>query len=148
MRQKILIYLIAILSISVIITTNSFSKNNTVCFDSHCFEVELAITQTERSNGLMYRNHLDQNKGMLFIFPNEDNHSFWMKNTLIALDVIWVNKKKEVVFINKNSRPCTNNSCFTIEPNTPAKYVLEINANTCDKIGLKVGDKLDFSFCL
>ena len=54
----------------------------------------------------MFRESLNENSGMLFIFPKEDFHNFWMKNTLIPLDIIWINSAKEIVFIENNAQPC------------------------------------------
>ncbi len=96
----------------------------------------------------MFREKLDLDKGMLFIFEEEGEYSFWMKNTLIPLDIIWINKAKEVVFISGNTQPCQEEySCSSINPGKNAKYVLEINAGIAEKIGLKVGDKITI-FCL
>lgn len=122
---------------------NKNTKINRVCLDD-CFYVELAETQEERSKGLMYRESLDQDKGMLFIFDQEKEHSFWMKNTLIPLDIIWINKDKEVVDIEKNVQPCVQEECEIFKPNDKAKYVLELNAGESDKTNIKIGDTLIF----
>jgi uncharacterized membrane protein (UPF0127 family) len=94
----------------------------------------------------MFRGKLDLNKGMFFIFENEGEYSFWMKNTLINLDIIWINKDKEVVFISKNTQPCSSDSCLTFNSDKKAQYVLELNGGVTDKIGLNVGDKVIFNF--
>lgn len=107
------------------------------------FDVELAESAIQQARGLMLRKSLGENKGMLFIFGNEGIHSFWMKNTFIPLDMIWINQNKEVVFIKENAQPCSENfSCPSINPNKNAKYVLEINGGMAEKIGLKIGDKI------
>ena len=67
-----------------------------------------------------------------------------MKNTLIPLDIIWINANNEVVFISENTIPCEKDFCPSIEPVREAKYVLEINGGLVEKIGLKIGDKLEF----
>lgn len=127
----------------LIAPTNSSSK---VCFKNNCFFVELAKTDTEREKGLMYRNKLDENKGMLFIFGKEDIYSFWMKNTLIPLDMIWIDSNSKVVFISKNTKPCRSLICPTINPGVKAQYVLEINAGMAEKIGLEVGSVLSITY--
>lgn len=120
-------------------------KGNKVCFKDNCFYVELAVTPQQRAQGLMFRRHLDYNRGMLFIFENEGRYSFWMKNTFIPLDIIWLNKDKEVVFIEENAQPCKENFlCPTIRPKAEAKYVLELNAGVVNDIGLEVGDRVSF----
>lgn len=122
--------------------SNETDSQSRVCFKEHCFSVELAITQHEQTQGLMFRRHMDADKGMLFIFQDEDIYNFWMMNTLLPLDIIWIDSDKEVVFINKNSHPCRPSYCPSINPGKKAKYVLEINAGITDMIGLKQGDKL------
>jgi len=114
-----------------------------VCFEEHCFQVELAKTETERSKGLMYRENLDKDKGMLFIFEKEGIYPFWMKNTLIPLDIIWIDGNDKIVFISQNVQPCKSLICPTVMPPVAAKYVLELNAGTCQDINLRVGDFLD-----
>ena len=116
----------------------------TVCFEGHCFGVELAQTVDQRAKGLMFRKRLDPDKGMLFVYETEGEYSFWMKNTLIPLDIIWINKDKQVAFIGKDIQPCKSERCPSLSPNVRAKYVLELNAGITEKIGLGVGDKLEF----
>ena len=118
-------------------------KEKSVCFAENCFFVEIADTPEKKSQGLMYREKLAENRGMLFIFDKEGNYSFWMKNTLIPLDIIWLNENKEVVFIKNNAQPCQN-ECPAIKPDAEAKYVLEINSGLANKINLNLGDKLIF----
>ena len=113
-----------------------------VCFNNSCFSVELSQTQEERSFGLMGRESLDQNRGMLFIFAQEGNYGFWMKDTLIPLDIIWINSANYAVYIARDVQPCKADFCPTITPEESAKYVLEVNAGVSDNIGLQVGDKL------
>ena len=142
------VFLSVILFLIFIIIFFSFHPKNQsqVCFKDNCFTVESAITAQERTQGLMFREKLDSDKGMLFIFENEREYSFWMKNILIHLDIIWINKDKEVVFISKNAQPCKSDSCPTINPDKKAQYVLELNGGITDKIGLEVGDKIVFGF--
>jgi len=113
-----------------------------VCIKGNCFQVELAITNAQREKGLMHRKELDKNKGMLFVFDKEGIYPFWMKNTLIPLDIIWIDSNSKVVFISQNVQPCKSLICPSILPAGPAKYVLEINAGKVKEIGLEVGDEL------
>jgi len=136
----ILIYLFFQFS-GIILAPNILKlSNGEVCFKNNCFQVEIVKTELERGKGLMYRENLDKNKGMLFIFNKEGIYSFWMKNTLIPLDIIWINANGEVVFINKNTQPCKSLLCPSIIPSARAIYVLEVNAGICQEIGLKIGD--------
>jgi len=121
------------------------NPNNTiVCFKENCFSVEIAMSQRERTEGLMFRKSLEQDKGMLFVFDKDGEYSFWMKNTLIPLDIIWMNGNKEAVFISRNSQPCNTGDCLSIRPGVEARYVLELNAGTADNIGLLLGEKAVF----
>ena len=130
---------------------NESSANNSgneslskVCFGAKCLYVELAVTPEERSRGLMFREHLDPDKGMLFIYPDEGVHSFWMKNTLIPLDMVWINGNREVISISKDVQPCQTSQCPQIGPGEKVQYVLELNGGTSDEIGLALGDKITF----
>lgn len=149
MKKKFLptVFLLLILFLTfIIILFYSHLKNqNQVCFKNNCFTVELAITAQEQARGLMFREKLAPDKGMLFIFKDEGEHSFWMKNTLMPLDIIWINKDKEAVYISENIQPCKLDYCPAIKPDKKAQYVLELNGGTVDKIGLEVGDKIIFN---
>ena len=113
-----------------------------ICFGQKCFQVELAQTPEQREYGLMNRSYLDANAGMLFIFDKQGIYPFWMKNTLIPLDIIWIDNSGKVVFIKENAQPCTNFLCPNIIPTSSAKYVLELNAGICNETGIKLGDQL------
>ncbi|MBU1164392.1 DUF192 domain-containing protein [Patescibacteria group bacterium] len=115
-----------------------------VCLKNYCFYVELAQTSEERSQGLMYRTELGQNKGMLFVYPDEAIRSFWMKNTKIPLDIIFIDNNKRVVSISKDTQPCIEDPCPSYKSADKAQYVLEINGGMSDQIGLKVGSILQF----
>jgi len=145
MKRYLFVFLILIIfTFAIISIIKNNSKESKVCVNNHCFSVELSETQKQRSQGLMYKESLDQDKGMLFIFDQEKKHSFWMKNTLIPLDIIWINKDKEVVDIKKNVQPCVQEECKIFKPSNKAKYVLELNAGQSDKTNIKIGDRLIF----
>jgi len=121
------------------------NKNKRVCFKDACFEVELAKNEEERAKGLMFRKELEENKGMLFVFEKEEIYPFWMKNTFLPLDIIWIDKNFRVVYISKNTLPCGQDpSCQSINPGKNAKYVLEIKGGMAEKIGLKTGERIVF----
>lgn len=104
-------------------------------------EIEIAETEYETQTGLMYRKSMQQNRGMLFIFPNETRKSFYMKNTEFPLDIIYINSGLKVVSIQKNTKPLDQSS---IPSQVPAKYALEVNAGLSDQWGLKAGDVISF----
>ncbi len=118
---------------------NSDDKGTDVCFPEACVNVELADSSEKRSMGLMFRENLGENEGMLFIFENEGTHSFWMKNTLIPLDIIWVNGNMEIVHI-EYAVPCITQSCPSYRPAKSAKYVVEVNAGFTNEKGIEIGD--------
>lgn len=109
-------------------------------------EVELALNDEERAHGLMERSELKQNTGMLFVFPIASNWSFWMKNTLISLDIIWLDQKKTIVYFLDNVQPCYTPNCpmFTPPKRIEAQYVLEIGAGERRRLNLTLGQRLHF----
>lgn len=123
------------------------NQKQQVCINSNCFNVEIARTEAERERGLMWRKSLAEDAGMFFIFEKEDFYPFWMKNTLIPLDIIWINVNNEIVYIAKNAPPCPEN-CKSYIPTEKAKYVLEINGGLSDKFGVKTLDKVSGSAIL
>ncbi|GJH40802.1 hypothetical protein RCZ04_13520 [Capnocytophaga sp. HP1101] len=103
-------------------------------------DVEFAKNDMERALGLMYRSSMDENQGMWFIFPEEAPRSFYMRNTEIPLDIIYLDKDKKVVSIAKNARPYDETS---LPSEKPAMYVLEINGGLSDKWGIEKGDRME-----
>ncbi len=113
------------------------SKTSKVCFDSVCFDVETASSPLERTKGLMFQSSLEETQGMLFIFPESGLHSFWMKNTPLSLDIIWIDKDFKIVHTESSTTP---NSETKLTPLKEAKYVLEINAGLTEKYNIKIRD--------
>jgi uncharacterized membrane protein (UPF0127 family) len=104
-------------------------------------DLEIADDEYQRQLGLMNRKEMMENQGMLFIFPRQDWLSFWMRNTFISLDMIFVDENKKIVTIHKNTRILSDTSY----PSTkPARYVVEVIAGFTDKYNIKVGDKIDW----
>jgi len=102
-------------------------------------DIEIADDDEQRMTGLMFRDKMEENQGMLFIFPNESPQSFWMKNTMIPLDMIFINSKMEIVKIHKNTTPYSEQTYSSIKP---SQYVVEVNAGYTDKFGIKEGYKI------
>ncbi len=144
MKTKNKFFLSILIIIILLIAIFIYTQTNKICFNKNCFKVELAQTNEELSNGLMFRESLNKNSGMLFIFPEENFYKFWMKNTLIPLDIIWINSDKEIVFIKHNAQPCQEDNCEIFISNEKALYVFEINSGISEKIGLEVGDEIEF----
>jgi uncharacterized protein len=104
--------------------------------------VEVANTNSQREVGLMYRKHLDDNAGMIFVFPDEAPRNFWMHNTEIPLDMIFAEGSGRVTGIVANAQPFSD-KLLGVEGSS--QYVLEVNGGFCAKNGIKPGDRLDFS---
>lgn len=104
--------------------------------------VELARTPGQRQFGLMYREHLDENAGMLFIFPSAAIEKFWMKHTEIPLDMIFAGPSGIVVGIVARATPYSEKP---VGPDAPAQYVLEVNGGFCARHGVRDGDKMNFA---
>ncbi len=104
-------------------------------------DIEIADNEYETQTGLMYRTKLETNQGMLFIFPDVDFRSFYMKNTKIPLDIIYIDEAKTIVSVQKNAKPFDETS---LPSDAPAKYVLEINGGLSDAWQLSVGDRISF----
>lgn len=105
--------------------------------------VDIADDPGERERGLMFRKQMEWNNGMLFAFDEENVRTFWMKNTYIPLDMIFVNKDHEIIDIQEGVGPCSQiNNCPTYSSAKPAQYVLEVNAGFVTKNGIEIGDRL------
>lgn len=115
-----------------------------VCFADHCIKAEVARTQEERARGLQLRASLGTDEGMLFVFPSSRLQGFWMKDTLIALDMIWMDEHKRIVTILNNVLPCETEQCPAYLPDRDAQFVLEVNAGVASEMGIKVGDQAVF----
>jgi uncharacterized membrane protein (UPF0127 family) len=103
------------------------------------FDIEIAETQAERARGLMFRRNMLPERGMLFYFDYPAKQSFWMRNTYIPLDIIYIDEQLRVVSIQKNCRILND----TPLPSTgPAQYVLEINGGLSDKLGIQPGTRV------
>ena len=106
---------------------------------SWTFQVDLAVTPAQRSRGLMFRETLAEDEGMLFLFAREAPRSFWMKNTYLPLDIIFLDRRGVIVSIAADARPLDETS---IPSGLPAAGVLEVLAGTARQLGLEPGDRV------
>jgi len=105
------------------------------------FTVEIADTPSKREMGLQYRRDLAADRGMIFLFPAESQQSFWMKNTPLPLDMIFINRERKIVGIVEQTAP------FSLDPRSvgaPSQYVLEINGGLAKRHAIKAGDAVRF----
>ncbi len=121
------------------LSESPYSSIPKVCFGERCVIVEVVSTPEERAQGLMYRQVLSGNAGMLFVFESEGAHGFWMKNTRIPLDGIWMDSQGKIVDIITMS-PCEKDPCKVYAPVQNAFYVLEVNAGLAKTWNIQRGD--------
>jgi uncharacterized protein len=108
----------------------------------HRLSIEIAANSEERQQGLMWRKSMANDQGMLFIFEYPEIQGFWMRNTYIPLDIIYISDRLEIVSIQKNCPPLNDRS---LPSGKPAQYVMEINAGLCDKLGIQPGNKVGWA---
>jgi uncharacterized membrane protein (UPF0127 family) len=158
MKNDILMLLgliIAIVVLLILAKTYSFIPqfrtslplSTSVNMSGATFKVEVANTAEKRSKGLSGKDSLAENTGMLFVFDKQDKYQFWMKNTKIALDIVWISEDKKIVDFYQNAQPEPNIPDSQLKKYAPSQqvlYVLEINANSIEKYGIHIGDKVDF----
>jgi uncharacterized membrane protein (UPF0127 family) len=118
----------------------------TTTINSSRIQLEVATTPEQQATGLMFRTSLEPDRGMLFVFQPPRPTSFWMKNTLIALDMIFL-YQDEVVAVIADVPPCQSDPCPTYGPgNTLVDSVLELPAGRASELGIQVGDRLEIEF--
>jgi uncharacterized protein len=104
-------------------------------------DIEIADNDAKREVGLMGRPVMEERQGMLFIFDQEYNGAFWMRNTILSLDIIFINQQGVIITIHKNTKPFSDD---TYAPTGTAWFVLEVNAGFTDKYGVKEGDRMSW----
>ncbi|MDD4014600.1 MAG: DUF192 domain-containing protein [Petrimonas sp.] len=126
----------------------SFNKQGTLAFLSaqnndtlSVIDIEVADNNQRRARGLMYRKSLPADAGMLFVFDEEEIQGFWMKNTYIPLDMLFVNADNEIITIHTNTAPLKE---WNYASTRPALYVVEVNAGYCAQKQITEGDKIIF----
>lgn len=105
--------------------------------------VECAATEEQRNRGLMFRSRLGDDEGMLFVFREESTPSFWMKNTFVALDLLFLDKDGRVVDLAEGLRPCTGDPCPVYSPSARSRYALEVASGTARRHGISRGDRIE-----
>lgn len=142
-----IIFITAALALSVFsVIIQAEEKNAIVCFSGrHCIYAEIRATPEERALGLMFRESLDEDKGMLFVFETAEEYSFWMKNMKMPIDIIFLNENKEIVKIFENVPPCSGEPCELYPSPLPALYVVETKAGYSSRHSLKERDLASFN---
>lgn len=119
---------------------NGTLKSGTVSFvNDYKLYVEIADTEDLRAYGLMQRASLDENAGMLFVYPDQEIRGVWMKNTLLALDILFLSESGQIVSMLRNLQPCRQTPCSIYNSQYKARYMLEVNAGFIDQHDIKIG---------
>lgn len=119
-------------------------EHRPVCIRGVCFEAEIAVTEAERARGLMHRDALPRDRGMLFVFPEVGQHRFWMKNTRIELDIVFIGPDRRIVGISHRVQPCREDPCETYGPAGEVAYALEIAGGLAREKSFAAGDLVEF----
>jgi uncharacterized protein len=126
------------------LTSSNSVTERTIQVKGNTVRVTIADTQKKTSRGLSGRKGLGPDEGMLFVFPYEDIHAFWMKDMLFSIDILWLDKNGKIVYLKESVSPETFPATFA--PETPAKYVLEVQAGYSAKHGVRTGDVIEVAY--
>lgn len=147
MRKFLYLFIIGWLSFSSLNANEIKFKKSLIVIKTqnseYIFNVEVAETALERSRGLMYREQLKQNEGMLFIYPEKQIIKMWMKNTFIPLDMIFIDENGKIIKIIKMTSP---KDLTPIGPEVKLKSVLEINGGLTSYLNINIGDKIIYPY--
>ena len=133
------------LFLSLLVSGCGNAQDHWVELEGHRFQVEIADDDMERARGLMFRESMDENRGMLFIHDDQQPLAYWMKNTKIPLDILYFDTERHLVSQQRDVPPCSlGNRCPPYPSREAAIYVLELNAGQAAKLELKDGAALTF----
>ena len=128
--------------VALFLCTSCSSAEPEVELKGERFDVELATTPQEQQLGLMFRDNMADDHGMLFVFPDSAPRRFWMKNTRIPLDIFYFDENLRLVSVADDAKPCRVAQCPSYPSAGPARYVLELNAGKAAELAVKPGDEL------
>jgi uncharacterized membrane protein (UPF0127 family) len=132
-----------LLAIALFACSSCVAREPYVVLKGQRFTVELAETSEKQALGLMFRDSMAEDHGMLFLFPGESMRSFWMKNTRIPLDILYFDSDLALVSLAADARPCRSARCPSYPSEGPAQYVLELNSGKAAELGVRPGDVLE-----
>lgn len=116
----------------------------TAYLNGETYQLEVAASREAKRQGLMNRAHLEQDQGMIFVYTEEEIRSFWMKDTLISLDMIFLDHNREIVYIEEKVPPCQEDPCSSYTSQYPSQYVIELKAGEVEKIDLSQGQRVSW----
>lgn len=139
-------FVILLVAIAAVVHGEEFSPSTVPLTlpDGKTLQVEVARTEEKRALGLMFRTALSEDHGMLFIFEQPGLHRFWMKNTLIPLDMVWMDDRKRIIHIEYQVPPCKLDPCAVYGPSADSLYVLEVISGVASREKLRPGQTLTF----
>jgi uncharacterized membrane protein (UPF0127 family) len=140
--NRVVVFLVFLVACSQV---PQISNEPFVEFNDSKFFVKLADEPSEWQSGLMFVENMPKNEGMLFIFNDSSPRTFWMKNTLIPLDMIFIDENFAVVDVKENVPPCESDPCQTYPSEVPSKFVLELNAGSVKENNIFVGSIMRMS---
>lgn len=135
-----------VLGLSAATTGCATKSDQWVELNGKRYFVEIADTDAERAQGLMFREEMAEDRGMFFVHPTNEMQAYWMKNTKIPLDILYFDPQLKLVSQSRYTPPCSaGDNCPPYPSSGPAQYVLELNAGQAEKLNLKDGDTLTLS---
>ena len=140
--MKASVCLRAVALLTLVATLPACARGPAVELKGQRFSIEIAETDAAREHGLMDRTTMGADHGMLFVFQDDQPRAFWMKNTKIALDMLFFDADRRLVSVQHDVQPCTADPCPPYSSGAPARYVLELNAGQAHKLGLAPGDEM------
>jgi uncharacterized membrane protein (UPF0127 family) len=143
--KKIFLIGLAFLVIATVIYYVRHPFGVKVEINNNVLYVDVAITNEEKELGLGNREYMESDHGMLFVYDHSEQYRYWMKNMRFPIDIIWI-KDTTIVDITKNIPTETTSQLKTYTPVVPINKVLEVNAGTCDQLGIRIGDTIRIRF--
>lgn len=131
-------------ALTLAIAATCHAAETQITLNGTTFDVDLALTENEQRHGLMGRDALKENQGMLFVYDEPQRLSFWMKEMLITLDILFFDHDGRLLEFFTNTPPCKKEPCTTYTNHSPAQYVLELPAGTARRLELKYNDTFQF----
>jgi uncharacterized membrane protein (UPF0127 family) len=140
--MKASVCLRAVALVAMVAALPACARGPSVELKGQRFSIEIADNDASREHGLMDRESMPQDHGMLFVFQDDQPRSFWMKNCKFAQDMLFFDADRRLVSVQHDVPPCTADPCPPYSSGAPARYVLELNAGQARKLGVSPGDEL------
>ncbi len=138
-KNKAAFFLVFILASSMLFM---MPKDQKACFEGKCISLDVADNESERALGLMFKESLSEDEGMLFIFEKPGYYKFYMKNMNFPIDIIFLDESFRIITIYADVPPCASEPCELYPPNAPSRYVIETKANFTGKYGILAEEKV------